>query len=109
MQPSTTLEGSDPLRVVEGCVPVDVEPRLHWIVPNVVAPGAGAPPRGRFVLRSRDFARRPLVEIAQDGRTLWEGHVTRLVPGRSARLPHAWTAAVDPSGGPVRVRLASRG
>ena len=44
-----------------------------------------------------------------DGRTLWSGHVARLVPGRSARLPRGWTAAVDPAGGPVRVRLASRG
>jgi hypothetical protein len=31
------------------------------------------------------------------------------VPGRSARLPHAWAAAVDHDGGPVRVRLAARG
>ena len=90
-------------------VPVECEPPLHWIAPNVVAPGAGAPPRGRFALRSREFARRPRVEIAQDGRTLWSGHVARLVPGRSARLPSDWPAAVDPAGGPVRVRLASRG
>jgi hypothetical protein len=67
------------------------------------------PPRRRFVLRSHEFARRPRVEIVQGGRTLWAGHVARLVPGRSARLPHSWTEAVDLSGGPVRVRLASRG
>ena len=94
----------------DGRVPVECEPPLQWIAPNVVAPGgAGAPPRGRFALRSREFARRPRVEVAQDGRTLWTGHVARLVPGRSARLPRGWTAAVDPAGGPVRVRLASRG
>ena len=107
-------QGSDPfLRVVEGWpgarVPVEVESPLHWIAPNAVAPGAGVPPRGRFALRSREFARRPRIEIAQDGRTLWSGQVARLVPGRSARLPHDWTAAVDPAGSPVRVRLASRG
>jgi thioredoxin reductase len=91
-------------------VPVECEPPLQWIAPNVVAPGgAGAPARGRFALRSREFARRPRVEIAQDGRTLWSGHVARLVPGRSARLPRDWTASVDPAGAPVRVRLASRG
>jgi thioredoxin reductase len=90
-------------------VPIKCEPPLHWISPNVIAPGAGAPPRGRFVLRSLDFARRPLVEIVQDGRALWSGHVARLVPGRSAGLPHSWTSAVDPVGGPVRVRLAPRG
>jgi thioredoxin reductase len=90
-------------------VPVQCEPPLRWISPNVVTPGAGEPPRGRFLLRSLEFARRPRVEIAQGGRTLWSGRVARLVPGRSARLPHEWTAAVDPAGGPVRVRLATRG
>jgi hypothetical protein len=99
--------------VVEGWpvarVPIECEPPLHWIAPNAVASDAGVPPRGRFLLRSLEFARRPGIEVAQDGRRLWSGRLARLVPGRSARLPHAWTAAVDPSGGPVRVRLASRG
>ena len=90
-------------------VALECEPPLDWIAPNVVTPGAGPPPRGRFALRSREFARRPRVEIAQDGRLLWSRHVARLVPGRSARLPRDWTAAVDPAGGPVRVRLAARG
>jgi hypothetical protein len=110
---ATHLKGQTPLRVVEGWssgrVPVECEPPLRWISPNVVVPGAGAPPRGRFLLRSFEFATRPGVEIAQDGRPLWSGHVARLVPGRSARLPHEWVSAVDPAGGPVRVRLAARG
>jgi thioredoxin reductase len=108
---ATVANGSDHL--VEGWnsarVLIQCEPPLHWISPNVIAPGAGAPPRGRFALRSREFARRPLVEIVQDGRTLWSGRVARLVPGRSARLPHSWTSAVDKAGGPLRVRLGARG
>jgi thioredoxin reductase len=88
---------------------IECEPPLHWISPNVVAAGAGPPSRGRFALRSHEFAGRPRIEIVQDGRRLWAGHVLRLVPGRSARLPHSWAGAVDPAGGPVRVRLASRG
>jgi thioredoxin reductase len=90
-------------------LPIECEEPLHWISPNVVAPRAGAPPRGRFALRSREFARRPRIELVQDGRTLWSGRVARLVPGRSARLPHAWAETVDPSGGPVRVRVAAAG
>jgi thioredoxin reductase len=112
----TTLnvKGSDPFgRLVEGWpaerVPIQCEPPLRWISPNVVTPGAGAPPRGRFLLRSFEFATRPGVQIAQDGRTLWSGRLARLVPGRSARLPHEWASAVDPAAGPVRVRLAGRG
>jgi thioredoxin reductase len=111
---ANAAKGSDPLRVVEGWtsaarIPIECEPPLHWIVPNVVAPGAGPPPRGRFVLRSHEFARRPRVEIVQDGRTLWDGRIGRLVPGRSTRLAHRWTAAADPDGGPVRVRLVPPG
>ncbi len=90
-------------------VALECEPPLHWVAPNAIAPGAGAPPRGRFALRSLEFARRPLVEVVQDGRVLWAGRIARLVPGRSAALPHAWTADVDQEGGPVSVRLGSRG
>ena len=90
-------------------VPIRCEPPLRWIAPNVVVPGAGTPPRGRFALRSESFAQRPRVEVAQAGRTLWSGRLRRLVPGRSAALPHAWAAAVDPDGGPVSVRLATGG
>ena len=90
-------------------IPIECEPPLGWIAPNVVVPGAGSPPRGRFVLRSTSFAQRPRVEIAQGARTLWSGRLRHLVPGRSAALPHAWTAAVDPDGGPVSVRVVAGG
>jgi hypothetical protein len=90
-------------------VPIRCEPPLGWIAPNVVVAGAGAPPRGRFALRSASFAQRPCVEIEQAGRTLWSGRLRRLVPGRSAALPHAWTASVDPAGGPVSVRMTAGG
>ena len=90
-------------------IPIECDPPLQWIAPNVVVPGAGPPPRGRFALRSSDFASRPRIEIAQGGRTLWSGRLARLVPGRSASLPHAWTEAVDPGGEVVSVRVAAPG
>ena len=90
-------------------LPIECEPPLRWIAPNVVVPGAGAPPRGRFALRSASFLQRPRVEIVQAGHTLWSGALRRLVPGRSAALPHAWTGAVDPDGGPVSVRVTAGG
>jgi thioredoxin reductase len=90
-------------------VPIECEAPLRWIAPNAVVPGAGAPPRGRFALRSSEFLTRPRIEIAQGGRTLWAGRVARLVAGRSASLPHSWTNAVDPGGEAVRVRVAAEG
>jgi hypothetical protein len=93
-------------------VPIECDPPLHWIAPNAIAADAAAhavPPRGRFALRSLVFARRPRVEVAQDGRTLWAGRIARLVPGRSASLPCDWTSDVDPGGGPVSVRLPRGG
>ena len=71
--------------------PIECEPPLGWIAPNAIAPrGAARPPRGRFALRSLEFARRPRVEVVQDGPAALEPAASRrLVPGRSARLPHA--------------------
>jgi hypothetical protein len=75
---------------------------LAWISPNAVAEAA-VPPRGRFLLRSTKFLERPRIDIRQGGRTLWSGRLRRLSPGRSAALPHEWTARVDPKGGPIDV------
>jgi thioredoxin reductase len=84
------------------------ETPMRWISPNALG-GAEAPPRGRFLLRSREFLRAPRIEIVQGERALWRGRVARLMPGRSARLPHRWTRDVDPGGEPVVCRLQRSG
>jgi thioredoxin reductase len=94
-------------------VPIECEAPLAWISPSAVAgPWAAgvAPPRGRFLMRAREAIAVPLVELSQDGRQLWRGRLPRLGPGRSARLPYAWTGAVHPQGGPIvaRVRAGRR-
>ena len=89
----------------EGRVPVRCETPLAWISPNVISAPDGRPPRGRFALRSLEFLTRPRLEITQEGRRLWGGRVLRMVPGRSLRLPHGWTADVDPGAGPVSVSV----
>lgn len=89
-------------------VPIVCEPPLGWIAPNAVG-GAEAPPRGRFALRAREFVRAPRIEIAQGERVLWSGRVSRVMPGRSARLPHAWAREVDPTGDAVVCALRPSG
>ncbi len=86
--------------------PIMCEPPLGWIAPNVVA-GPGPPPEARFALRAHDFLRAPRVEIVQRESLLWSGRLARLMPGRSTRIPHGWTARVDPGGGEVTMRLGS--
>ncbi len=81
---------SDHVRVVAD------EP-LRWVVPGLIEPGGGAAPRDRFLLRSDAFLRRPRIEVAQGERTLWRGRLARLVPGRSAHIPAAWSSQVDPT------------
>ena len=88
-------------------IPVLRRGPLAWVSPNAVSPGTGAPPRGRFLIRSRDFLTHPRVEIVQDGRPLWGGRLARLVPGRSGQLPDEWTARADPAGGPITVFVRS--
>ncbi len=85
-------------------VPVVCEEPLDWVVPNVVS-HSGRPPRGRWLLRAREFHTRPSISVGQDGRTLWEERIARLVPGRSASLPARALAGVRSDGGPVRVAL----
>ena len=77
---------------------------LAWVMPNLLL-ATGRPPRDRFLLRSREFVRRPRLQVRQGGRELWSGRLRRLVPGRSAHIPADWSSQVDPAGGPVTVRV----
>ena len=67
--------------------------------------GAGAsPPRGRFLLRAHEPLALALVELSQDGWTLWRGRLHRLGPGRSASLPWSWANAAEAHAGPIVAR-----
>ena len=78
---------------------------LAWVAPNLLLATGHPPPRGRFLLRSREFVSRARIRVRQDGRELWSGRVGRLVPGRSAHIPAGWASRVDPAGGPVIVAV----
>jgi thioredoxin reductase len=79
---------------------------LAWLAPGMVVPGAGPPPRGRFVLRTGELRDRARLQVRQGGRVLAATRPRRLVPTRSIPLSAAWLDRVDPSGGPLEVRLA---
>jgi thioredoxin reductase len=87
-------------------VAIECATPLLWIAPNAVSADRGSPPRETFLLRSRTFEKKALVEIRQAGRLLWSGNV-RLQPGRSTRLPAGWLSAVDIEEGPISVALSS--
>lgn len=78
---------------------------IAWVSPNLLIAAGHDPPRGRFLFRSRQFARRARIRVRQDGRQLWRGRVGRLSPGRSAHVPSGWAGAADPTGGPVIIDL----
>ena len=70
--------------------------------------GAGAsPPRGRFLLRAHEPLALALVELSQDGWTLWRGRLHRLGPGRSASLPWSWANAAEAHAGPIVARATT--
>jgi hypothetical protein len=99
---------ADPRGWPAPAVPIACRAPVGWISPNAVGPAREPPPRARFALRSSAFARGSALEIRQDGRALWSGRLRRLAPGRSAWLPSAWVATVDPGGGPIEVGLQER-
>ena len=78
---------------------------LAWVAPNLLLATGHAPPRDRFLIRTREFVSRARVQVRQDGRELWSGRVGRLVPGRSAHIPAGWAAGVDHQAGPVIVAV----
>ena len=92
-------------------VPISVDPPLAWISPNAIrffpAPGDTpiSPPRGRFLLRSRVFRRRAVLEVRQGDRVLARNRA-HLIPGRPVHLDAGWLARIRPSDGPVLVALA---
>jgi thioredoxin reductase len=90
-------------------VPIRCERPLWWVSPDALTAelSPAEPPRNRFLLRAGEALATPLVELVQDGRRLWCGRLPRLVPGRSARLPCAWTATVDVGGGPIVARVVA--
>jgi thioredoxin reductase len=90
-------------------VPIVCDEPLHWISPNAVSPTGDAPPRGRFLVRAREFLRAPTVELRQDGRRLASQRLARVGPGRSTGLRPDWIGAVDPEGGPIEASVRRRG
>ncbi|MEV0318230.1 NAD(P)/FAD-dependent oxidoreductase [Streptomyces sp. NPDC050658] len=86
-----------------GAPPVEVAAPLRWVAPNRLTPGA-AP--GRFVLRTAEALRCPVLVVTQDGRRLHRGRVRRSVPPNQALyLPGGWAARAAVGGGAVRIAL----
>jgi hypothetical protein len=94
-------------------VRVEVEEPLAWIAPSSVTPGAGLPPRDRFVLRVGRFVEDATLVVTQarpGGEAPRELHrrvLGRLVPNRSITLDAGWVGAVDAAGGAVTVGVLS--
>lgn len=78
---------------------------LRFVAPGGIVPGAGPPPRSRFVLRSAGLRDRARLEVRQGGRVLAVHRAGRLVPGRSIPLPARWLPLVTPDGGDLQVRV----
>ncbi len=75
---------------------------LDWVVPNALTGEAPARP---FLLRATEPLRDVLVGAAQDGRTLGQVRLPRVMPGRSVGLDPGWADRVDRAGGPVELRV----
>jgi thioredoxin reductase len=103
-QIAAALDGAAPRRPLAAAVPVTVEAPLTWISPSVIRNAATPPPRGVFLLRAGKFARRARLEVRQGDKVLARAGA-RLIPGRPVRLGADWLAGVEPSAGPVLVRL----
>ena len=82
-------------------VPVQVEPPLDWICPNVISDSA--PPVYRF--QSREFRYNLKLVIYQGERMLHTEYFSRLPANIPLKLTSKWSDQVNQSGEPVRILL----
>ena len=88
----------------EDRVPVACDTPLRWISPNAVVPGQVSVPRGHFVARSAEFARRPTITVRQ-GDPSGGARVRRTVPTMPVHVDARWLDRVQP-GAPIRVAVS---
>ena len=86
-------------------VPVQVEPPLEWILPNVITDLALPLPFGHFTFQAKAFTRSVRVSVQQGGRELHNQAFGLLRPNVSMALGGGWIRQVDLDGGPVRVSV----
>ena len=87
-------------------MPIECDPPLRWIAPNAIAGAGSRRARGASCFARASSRSGPRMRVVQDGAiALGRPHP----PARARPLGAAaagWTAAVDPAGGPVSVRVA---
>ncbi len=92
----------------ERALPVQVEPPLAWVCPNVVSPPAPPPPGG-FTFRSREFRNRVQVHVQQGDRVLHTQSFRRLIANETLRLSGDWLAAAQADSGALRLVVVGGG
>jgi glycerol-3-phosphate dehydrogenase len=79
---------------------VQCEAPLDWICPNVLNPGARV---SGFRFRSREFRQKPILQLTQGGRVLYQKRLDRLKANTSLNLDSEWVGKVDFTGEPVKL------
>jgi hypothetical protein len=87
----------------DGAVTLRVAGDLRWVSPSMVVIGHDLS-RDRVLLRTSSFIGHARVEVRQGDRLVWSGRLRGSgVPTRTAWIPAAALAQVDPAGGPVTI------
>jgi thioredoxin reductase len=86
-------------------LPIQVQPPIAWVFPNVIRAASERPAAGGFTFRVREFCRGAQVTVRQGKNTLHAQSFRQLSPNDSMRLDSAWLAAVNPGGEALQVEL----
>ncbi len=87
-------------------VPLVCVSPIRWISPSAVDVESPRVPHGHFLLRVDAFRGDAVVEACQADRVLWSQRYRVLVPACSIHADASWLSRVDPSAGPVIIRVA---
>jgi thioredoxin reductase len=86
---------------------IEVDAPLLWVSPQMIAPEQSQTPHGHFILRVSEFLKRPLLEVWQGQRRLWQQRYWKMIPNLPVHVGDNWLKQVDRAGGNIQFRIVT--
>ena len=88
-------------------ITIEVDAPLLWVSPQMIAHGQTGTAQGYFILRVTQFLKRPMLEVWQGNRRLWQQRYWQMIPNLPVHLSDKWLDQVDSTGDSVQLRIVS--
>lgn len=89
-------------------IEIKVEAPLFWVSPHRISFNQIKTLRGHFILRVKQFLKRPILEVWQGENCLWEQQYNKMIPNFPVHLTDKWLDKVDHKGDNIHIRIESK-